>query len=278
MVFPSKKKNGVKSSLNFERSFLMPKAKIKKSEAKFCRSALLLSFCETPFVSIAINKKVKFDEARCPFSTFLRLQGASPRWSPLRMRTKVVSFFNFFQELSNTRFHGHFSDFATKSFTAEADLQANTQTKRHKTLDDRDGREWGSAQDKLQLHALYGCCHSTTARLWGVRELSRKTLSAKSLATAGTKTDAHWTVCARFTPHRLQGHRCCWWRPEGLHRPDCTNFQTTILFPPAVFSGQEVPEQHGSVQAHLVPERQRHQLWDEVGSAEEGHGIPEHNW
>ena len=25
----------------------------------------------------------------------------------------------------NTRFHGHFSDFATKSFTAEADLQAN---------------------------------------------------------------------------------------------------------------------------------------------------------
>ena len=34
-----------------------------------------------------------------------------------------------------TRFHGHFSDFATKSFTAEADLQANTQNKRRKTLD-----------------------------------------------------------------------------------------------------------------------------------------------
>ena len=28
-----------------------------------------------PFLSIAINKKVKFDGARCPFSTFLRLQG-----------------------------------------------------------------------------------------------------------------------------------------------------------------------------------------------------------
>ena len=28
---------------------------------------------------------------------------ASPRWSPLRMRTKVVSFFNFFQELSNKK-------------------------------------------------------------------------------------------------------------------------------------------------------------------------------
>ena len=50
----------------------------------FCRSTILLSFCEKPrptpptskpFVSIAINKKVKFDGARCPFSTFLRLQG-----------------------------------------------------------------------------------------------------------------------------------------------------------------------------------------------------------
>ena len=28
----------------------------------------------------------------------------------------------------------------------------------------------------------------------------QKTLPVKSLATAGTKTDAHWTVCARFTP------------------------------------------------------------------------------
>ena len=34
-----------------------------------------------------------------------------------------------------TRFHGHFSDFATKSFTAEGDRQANTQNTRHKTLD-----------------------------------------------------------------------------------------------------------------------------------------------
>ena len=28
-----------------------------------------------PFLSIAINKKAKFDGVRCPFSTFLRLQG-----------------------------------------------------------------------------------------------------------------------------------------------------------------------------------------------------------
>ena len=37
-----------------------------------------------------MNKKVKFNGARCPFSTFV-----SPRWLPLRMRTKVVSFFTF---------------------------------------------------------------------------------------------------------------------------------------------------------------------------------------
>ena len=41
---------------------------------------------------IANNKKVKFDGARCPFRHF-----ASPRWSPLRMLTKVVSFFIFFK-------------------------------------------------------------------------------------------------------------------------------------------------------------------------------------
>ena len=34
-----------------------------------------------------------------PFSTFF----ASPRWPPLRMRTKVVSFFIFFQDLSNKK-------------------------------------------------------------------------------------------------------------------------------------------------------------------------------
>ena len=46
--------------------------------------------------------------------------------------------------------------------------------------------------------------------------------------------------CVPDSLHRLQGHRCCWRRPEGLHWPDC------------------IPEKHGSVQAHLVPERQRH--------------------
>ena len=45
-----------------------------------------------------------FDGARCPFSTFF----ASPRWSPLRKRAKVVSFFIFFQKLSNNK-KWHFS-------------------------------------------------------------------------------------------------------------------------------------------------------------------------
>ena len=50
-------------------------------------------------MSIAINKKIKFDGARCPFSTFLRLQGdhhcaCAPKW-------RHFSF--FFQELSNKK-------------------------------------------------------------------------------------------------------------------------------------------------------------------------------
>ena len=50
-------------------------------------------------MSIAIIKKVKFDGARCPFSTFLRLQGDHH----CACATKVVSFFIFFQELSNKK-------------------------------------------------------------------------------------------------------------------------------------------------------------------------------
>ena len=45
-----------------------------------------------------LNKKVKFAGARCLFSTFLRLQGDHHC-----AYTKVVSFFIFFQELSNKK-------------------------------------------------------------------------------------------------------------------------------------------------------------------------------
>ena len=95
MVFQSWK-NGVKSSLNFERSQLSPWAKIKKSEATFCRSTLLLSFCENRLCLSQLIKKLNSTERGALFDIFV-----SPRWSPLRMRTKVVSFFIFFQELSN---------------------------------------------------------------------------------------------------------------------------------------------------------------------------------
>ena len=72
--------------------------KIKKSETAFCRSALLLLFCENCFCLSQLIKKLNSTEQGALFRHF-----ASPRWSPLRMRTKVVSIFIFFQELSNKK-------------------------------------------------------------------------------------------------------------------------------------------------------------------------------
>ena len=53
----------------------------------FCRSALLLSFCENRFSLSQLIKKLNSTERGALFDIF-----ASPGWSPLRMRTKVVSF------------------------------------------------------------------------------------------------------------------------------------------------------------------------------------------
>ena len=50
-------------------------------------------------MSIANNKKVKFDGARCPFSTFLRLQGDHN----CACAQKWCHFSFFFQELSNKK-------------------------------------------------------------------------------------------------------------------------------------------------------------------------------
>ena len=50
-------------------------------------------------MSIAINKKVKFDGARRPFSTFLRLQGDHH----CACAQKWCHFSFFFQELSNKK-------------------------------------------------------------------------------------------------------------------------------------------------------------------------------
>ena len=74
--------------------------RIKKIMVTFCRSTLLLSFSENRFRLLRFIKKVKFDEARGLSSTFLRLQGDHY----CALRTKVVSFFMFFQELSNKKF------------------------------------------------------------------------------------------------------------------------------------------------------------------------------
>ena len=73
--------------------------KIKKSEASLCRSTLLLSFCENRFCLSQLIKNVKFDEARCLFSTFLRLQGDHH----CACAQKWCHFSFFFQELSNKK-------------------------------------------------------------------------------------------------------------------------------------------------------------------------------
>ena len=69
MVFQSSK-NGVKLLLNFESSWEIK----KKYEATFCRSALLLSFCENRFRLLQFVKKLN-STIQGAFSTFLRFQG-----------------------------------------------------------------------------------------------------------------------------------------------------------------------------------------------------------
>ena len=69
MVFQSRK-NGVKSSLNFERSQLSPWAKIKKSEAAIRRSTLPLSFCENRLCLSQLIKKLNSTERGALFRHF----------------------------------------------------------------------------------------------------------------------------------------------------------------------------------------------------------------
>ena len=64
----------------------------------FYRSALLVSFCGNSLCLLQLIKKLNSMERVALFDMF-----ASPRWSPLRMRTKVVLFFIFFEELSNKK-------------------------------------------------------------------------------------------------------------------------------------------------------------------------------
>ena len=91
MVFQSRK-NMVKSLLILKDHNLVPRKKLKKSEAIFCTTTLLLSFCETVCGISQLIKKL-IDGVKMPFFDIF----ASPRWSPLRMRPKVVSFFILFE-------------------------------------------------------------------------------------------------------------------------------------------------------------------------------------
>ena len=94
------------------RKFHWPRPKIWRTQqgcVTFWRSngRYVLEICPSSFIlqksfpSLVIRKKVKFDEARRLVSFFDIF--ASPRRSLLRMRTKVVSFFIYFQDLSNKK-------------------------------------------------------------------------------------------------------------------------------------------------------------------------------
>ena len=93
------RKNGVKSSLNFKRSLISPLPKIINFEARLCRSALLLLLCENRFCLLRFVKKLNSTKRGAFFDMF-----ASPRWSLLCMRTKVVSFLIFFQDFQTKKF------------------------------------------------------------------------------------------------------------------------------------------------------------------------------
>ena len=84
LVFQSGK-NGLKISLNLKDHNEVARQKLtnRRQYLDICPSFIL----RKPFLYIAINKKVKFNGARCPFSTFLRLQGdhhcaCAQKWCP----------------------------------------------------------------------------------------------------------------------------------------------------------------------------------------------------
>ena len=98
MVFQSRK-NGVKSSLNFERFLLCPWAKIKNFEAWFCRSALLLSFCENRFRLLRFIKKLNPTKR----GAFFRLFCVSKVTSIAHAHTSGVIFYIFPRHFKQTK-------------------------------------------------------------------------------------------------------------------------------------------------------------------------------
>ena len=77
--------------------YKVPREKLKNLRLTFCRPAFLLSFCENRLCLSHLIEKLNSTKRGALFDIF-----ASPLWSALRMRTKVVSFF-IFQELSNKK-------------------------------------------------------------------------------------------------------------------------------------------------------------------------------
>ena len=92
------RKIGVKSSLNFERSQRSPRGNFKSCEAKYCRSALLLPFCENRLRLLQSFKKLNSTERGAFFRVFcvsnVIITGHE---------NKCVSIFLFFQDLSNKK-------------------------------------------------------------------------------------------------------------------------------------------------------------------------------
>ena len=94
----SKSKKRGKIIIKLWKTITQPIGKIKKTEATFWRSALLLSLCENPLCPFQLIKKLNSTERRALFDIF-----ASPRWSSPRMRTKVASFFIFPRAFKQTK-------------------------------------------------------------------------------------------------------------------------------------------------------------------------------
>ena len=72
------------------------RGRAKREKAKFCRSVVLLSFRKPLWLCWFVKKLNSL--GKVSYSTLV-----SPRWPPLRMRTIVVSFFIFCQNLSTKK-------------------------------------------------------------------------------------------------------------------------------------------------------------------------------
>ena len=64
---------------------------------------------------------------------------------------------------------------------------------------------------------------------------------------------------------------------KGIHRPHSYDLQTAVQRPPAVNAAQEIPAQHGPLEARLVAQGEERELQHQVVSAQESCCLPEHH-